>query len=508
MSEKFQYYSINTNPGTAPCDAVPCLDYDTFSRQTIAFFKNPEVHCLNYFASVTDDKVDLIMCLANDGAHEILIYKHQLNGGNSQLNSLTVAIPALYIFEREISENTGIQFLHHPWMKPVRFPWNAKHQLKFKDYPFLKYDSDEIHEVGVGPIHAGIIEPGHFRFLCNGEKNMHLEIQLGFQHRGIEHLMINKNNLLQRSVLSDSIAGDTAVGHATAFCGTIEALKKCNITNILILERTLALEMERMAIHIGDTAALCNDVAYQLGQVVCEALRTIVINSTQLWCGNRFGKSFIRPCGTHYPINENIIHIIRKNLEDVYQRYEQMAERLFTLPSFLSRLDNISKLTTEQVNMIGAVGMSARMAGLKRDVRWSHPFLAFDQIPFQPEILETGDLLARALIRQKDITSSYQIIQKCFELCLSQLNNKRSDKPDYEENYLKQHIAISVTEAWRGETVHIGITDEKGKLRHYKIKDPSFHNWMALAQVMRYQEISDFPVNNKSFNLSYCGFDL
>ena len=142
----------------------------------------------------------------------------------------------------------------------------------------------------MGPIHAGIIEPGHFRFICNGEKVLHLEIQLGYQHRGIEELFVTKNNALQRCILSESIAGDTAVGHALAHSQLIESLGGIEINETLQIERCVALELERLAVHIGDTAALCGDVAYQLGQVVCEALRTTIINTMQLWCGNRFGK--------------------------------------------------------------------------------------------------------------------------------------------------------------------------------------------------------------------------
>ena len=174
------------------------------------------------------------------------------------------------------------------------------------NYPFYEIDSEELHEVGVGPIHAGVIEPGHFRFICNGEKVLHLEIQLGYQHRGIEKLFIEKNESLQRCILSESIAGDTSIGHALAHSQLIESLAGIEVSETLQIERCIALEMERLAVHIGDTAALCGDVAYQLGQVVCEALRTTIINTTQLWCGNRFGKGLVRPGGSNYPLSNNV----------------------------------------------------------------------------------------------------------------------------------------------------------------------------------------------------------
>jgi Ni,Fe-hydrogenase III large subunit len=172
------------------------------------------------------------------------------------------------------------------------------------NYPFYRIESEELHEVGVGPIHAGVIEPGHFRFICNGEKVLHLEIHLGYQHRGIERLFVEKKTALQRCILAESIAGDTAVGHALAHVQLIESLAGVEVPEALQIERCIALELERIAVHIGDTAALCADVAYQIGQVVCEALRTTIINTTQLWCGNRFGKGLIRPGGTHYRLSD------------------------------------------------------------------------------------------------------------------------------------------------------------------------------------------------------------
>ena len=194
------------------------------------------------------------------------------------------------------------------------------------NYPFYAIESEELHEVGVGPIHAGVIEPGHFRFICNGEKVLHLEIQLGYQHRGIEKLLIEKKDSLQRCILSESIAGDTSVGHALAHSQLIESLAGIEVSETLQIERCIALEMERLAVHIGDTAALCGDVAYQLGQVVCEALRTLIINTTQLWCGNRFGKGLVRPGGSNYPLSDDVADEILRVLADTGRRFCEVAD--------------------------------------------------------------------------------------------------------------------------------------------------------------------------------------
>jgi Ni,Fe-hydrogenase III large subunit len=279
-----------------------------------------------------------------------------------------------------------------------------------------------------------------------------------------------------------------------------------SVTEKLQIERNIALELERIAIHIGDTGALCMDVAYQFGQVVNEALRTTIINTTQLWCGNRFGKGLIRPGGTNYPSTDDFIKAMLNTLEDTGKRYIAMADRIYSLPSVLSRFDGIGIITREQANLIGAVGMAARITGISRDVRKSHPFQYFQKFPHEPTILTSGDVLARGMLRNLEVRQSIGFIREWTDK-LNEIKEAHN-KPDY--NYKLQHnsFAISLTEGWRGEICHSALTGNNGEIIHYKIKDPSFHNWMALALAVRNQEISDFPVCNKSFNLSYCGNDL
>ena len=170
---------------------------------------------------------------------------------------------------------------------------------------FFNIESEELHEVGVGPIHAGIIEPGHFRFICNGEQILHLEIQLGYQHRGIEQLFLEKKKLLQRVTLAENIAGDTVAGHTVAFVNLWESLCNFQPGRDLQLARTLALELERIAIHTGDLSAMCTDMAYQLGSAVYGRLRTPVINYFQKWCGNRLAKGLIRAGKNNFPFTQN-----------------------------------------------------------------------------------------------------------------------------------------------------------------------------------------------------------
>jgi Ni,Fe-hydrogenase III large subunit len=326
----------------------------------------------------------------------------------------------------------------------------------------------------------------------------------------VERLFVEKKGMLQQSVIAESLCGDTAVGHSIAWAGLAESLAGFQADSQLQAERTIALELERIAMHLADTAALCTDVAYQFGQVVTEALRTIVINTTQLWCGNRFGKGLVRPGGTNYPLSETLVTEILANLESVEERYLQVTSRIFSLPSVLGRFEGTGIVTTMQASLIGTVGMAARSSGMFRDIRWSHPFSSYIDHPIDPVVLTKGDVWSRAMLRKMEVEQSLTVIRTL----LKQISNSgfrmssNQIRPGYDLTFAPLSLGISLVEGWRGEICHIAVTDETGALVHYKAKDPSLHNWMALAMAVRNQEISDFPLCNKSFNLSYCGNDL
>jgi len=504
---KEMYIKLKNNDQAVDLNSLPVLSYDEFYNQVINLLKEEIHHCLAYYAIEYHGIMKFICLISDDIEHTILAFSHQQEKGNIVLRSITPACYSFHIFEREIHENFGVGFEGHPWLKPVRYPFNRQDHSKVMDnYPFFEIESEELHEVGVGPIHAGVIEPGHFRFICNGEKVLHLEIHLGYQHRGIEALFLEKNSALQRCILSESIAGDTAVGHALAHAQLIESLAGIEVDEALQIERCIALELERIAVHIGDTAALCADVAYQLGQVVCEALRTTIINTTQFWCGNRFGKGLIRPGGTNYPLTDQVTSSILAVLEDSGKRFKTLTGRIYSMPSVLGRFDEIGTVTKSQALAIGAVGMAARTCNVSRDVRTSHPFQYYRKYKTEPVLLETGDVLARGMMRNLEVTESIRIIRDLIEKWKEMTRSPQ--KPVYDYKLKPNSLAVSVTEGWRGEICHCAVTDEKGMIIHYKVKDPSVHNWMALALAVRNQEISDFPVCNKSFNLSYCGYDL
>jgi Ni,Fe-hydrogenase III large subunit len=502
-----QQYATLKNQGVLPMQDLPVLSYVDYFQTADELLRKEGHHCVNCYGHRTSGNIQLICCIADDFNHTILVFSTLVNG-KLPLESLSKNHFPMHMFEREIAENFGIEFIDHPWPKPVRYAWNRSDREKvINNYPFYRIDGGELHEVGVGPIHAGVIEPGHFRFLCNGETVLHLEIQLGWQHRGMEALFLEKSKLIQRTVLSESIAGDTALGHSLAFVSMMESLGSIPVTAQLELERTMALELERIAMHLGDLGNVNIGMAYQLASSVFGTLRTPVINYTQTWCGNRFGKGLNRVGGTNYPFNDGLRRSLVELLNKVETTFEPMAERMFSLPSFLMRAEAIGKVTEQQMRLIGAVGMTARVTGILSDIRQSHPFSAYKNDTIESQVLDQGDVWARMMLRKLETSDSIRFVRD-LALRWNSTGSVAAPRKEQDIKLTPNALCVSLVEGWRGEICHCGITDDRGSIVHYKIKDPSFHNWLALSLSLRDLEISDFPINNKSYNLSYCGFDL
>ncbi len=523
-----EYLTVKNNQVVALKD-IPEYDYAFFLELNTGFLKeNPARHCVNYFGYASGHDVKLICCMADDDTHLIHL-SSSLVGQAAHLDSFTAQHPNFEKFERELHENFGIFYTDHPWLKPMRYAHNqADSTQQIANYPFYAVESEELHEVGVGPIHAGIIEPGHFRFICNGEQIMHLEIQLGYQHRGIEQLFIEKKKLLERTTLAECITGDSVVSHTTAFVNLWESLCDYTPDQSLMWSRTVASELERIAVHTGDLAGICADMAYQLGESVFGRLRTPIINFRQEWCGNRFAKGLIRAGKINYPFTAELAERLQTVLNAYEPDFDEMAEQLFTLSSALSRMEKTGILSYEQLLEIGTVGMAARMNALPRDIRASHPYCLYETINHQPILKHHGDVYSRAQIRKLEIKQSIGYIRELlknvpeFKPHVTSKEESSITPPQAAGNAhpeIKKQIEVAFTpkanafvlslvEGWRGEICHCAITDAKGNMVVYKIKDPSHHNWMALAQAVRNNDISDFPICNKSFNLSYSGHDL
>lgn len=465
---------------------IPVLNINDLRLEIIKLNKR----VIAFFGQKEDDDIKLYVVLADDEAGKLYVASSFLNC--SEYESITQTIPSFHIFEREFYEETGIKPLNHPWLKPLR---NHK-----TDYTFFEMTGDEVHQVAVGPIHAGVIEPGHFRFMCQGEKIYDLEIQLGYQTRGIENLI--KNNPTNQ--LAESICGDSVIAHNLAFSNLIETLAGCEITNKAGLIRTIALEMERCAIHIGDLGAIAGDIAYLMGASIFGATRTLVINTMLEISGSRFGRGLITTGGVNFDIDKELSEKIVTVLDKVSIDVERTIKTMFNSPTVASRLEKTGVVSKEDALKLGLVGIAARASGVNIDSRFDFKDKFYDGIENRT-IKADGDVLSRTRLRYKEIKQSIYIIKKLLE---------KLEKLEYEPlvmpvgNLASDSMVISITEGWRGEVVHIAATDCIGYISKYKIKDPSFNNWYALAMAVRGNGISDFPLCNKSFNLSYCGNDL
>ncbi len=501
------YYITDNLAGSVSLKDIPEVEYAALYNDLKERLKQDNYHITHYFATPDGNRLHFYLLLLDDAAHKVMIASFSMEYYEDvALPSLTALHPALHVFEREISELYNVEFDSMPWNKPLRFPFNRRNRNSTMDnYPFYSIEGESLHEVNVGPIHAGIIEPGAFRFICNGENVLHLEIALGYQHRGVEQEFVTTDNRLRQTLLAEGIAGDSAVSHATAYANTIEKMSGKRASKALDIERTVALELERMAMHIADTGALSMDVGYQLGQVACEALRTMTINTTQAWCGNRFGKGLIRPCGTNKPLTDEKVEMIRTNVKEIRRRYNEVREDIKSSPTLLARFEECGIVPKAEMQRIGGVGMASRASGVKRDIRSSHPYAAYSsEIVHESVMKRQGDVMSRLMIRSREVLQSADYIEQL----LASYTPSELARPDYEAVLAAESLAFSLVEGWRGEICHVAITNAKGVITTYKVKDPSLHNWLALAIAVRGEGISDFPICNKSFNLSYCGHDL
>ena len=491
-----------------PRAALPVLPWEEFAR-TVVERVAAGARVAAMFGLERGDGVEIVAALADPAAGSFAVCTTAVGG---RFPSLTPACPQAHLFEREIAEQFGVVPEGHPWLKPVRFhrswvtgrdAWGRPEGQPILPsvMPFFAVEGEEVHEVAVGPVHAGVIEPGHFRFNCHGERVLNLEISLGFQHRGVERSLLGGPGARTIHVI-ETLAGDSTVAHATAYCQAVEALSGTVPPHRADALRAVALELERLANHVGDLGALAGDVAFLPTAAYCGRLRGDVLNLTALLCGSRFGRGTVRPGGVGFDAEPDRVGTLLERLDQTLGDVRNAVELMFGEPSVQGRFEDTGAVAAAQAVEIGMVGLAARASGLERDARLEFPsgIYRFTQLPVST--WHSGDVFARAWVRWLEVQRSAAFIRE--QLAALPLGACRAGvgalAPD--------SMTVSFVEGWRGEVCHVAMTDGRGRFARYKVVDPSFHNWTGLALALQGGQISDFPLCNKSFNLSYCGHDL
>jgi Ni,Fe-hydrogenase III large subunit len=458
-----------------------------------------------------DAELRLFAVLADDGAKQLRVGRTRLN--QPRYPAITPQCAQAHLFEREIAEQFGIVPEGHPWLKPVRFhasrvkgrdAWQRESLPGPAVMDFYRVGGEEVHEVAVGPVHAGVIEPGHFRFQCHGETVFHLEIALGFQHRGIEQALEGGPHPLSLKQ-AETASGDATIAHAWAYCRILEGLSHVHVPPRSEWVRGVALELERMANHVGDLGALSGDVGFLPTASFCGRIRGDWLNLTAELCGSRLGRDLLKPGGLRQDLDPKLAAQLAQRMVKMWEETRDAVELLWGAASVMDRFEAAGHVDQGKAREIGMVGVAARACGIDMDARRDQPFGPYVEHPITPSLAHSGNVHSRAWVRWMELAESRRFLAEALQgLSLTPQDPVPAALPPP----APLSLCVSLTEGWRGEVLHLALTDAVGRFARYKIVDPSFHNWFGVALALRGEQISDFPLCNKSFNLSYCGHDL
>lgn len=433
--------------------------------------------------------------------------------------SITSLIHDAWRYERKIKTFFGLIPVGHPDPRPIilhenwpadafplrkDFNWQEKLKDVHGTYQFQKVEGEGIYEISVGPIHAGIIEPGHFRFSVAGEEIMLLEPRLGFTHKGSEKLF-EILPLNQKVRLSEKISGDSSFSHSLAFCQGLEQLGGVDVPSRALYLRVIYAELERLANHFGDIGAIMLDTGFNFGGTNGARLRELIMQINERLTGSRFLRGVNIMGGVTKDIDDQEKNKLSKDLVNIIKDFSEIIGVAEDDVSFLNRLKGTGVLSYEIAKYRGAVGIAAKAVGIQIDARVDFPYAAYNELNLDKiETENSGDVYARFSVRIKESYASIDIIQRA----LRQLPKGSINAP-FSNGVLKNNaLAISIVEGWRGEIVYFLATDGHGNLNRVVPRDPSFINWALIRNVSLGSVVPDFPLINKSFNLSYSGNDL
>jgi len=467
---------------------------------------------ISMLTSIDGAQLVLLMLKPSERHAELWVSEVKEN----RYTSLTLSFAQLHWAERAMWDMFGIVPEGHPRLKPVLLqdPYPAGYyplrtapltgadlQVLDREFHFLEVRGDGVWQLPVGPIHAGVIEPGHFRFSLMGEYIQNLELKFGYVHRGLEKRM-TEVPWQKASFVAEAIAGDTSVANSLAFAIAIESLLGVEVPPLAQALRTVALEIERVAMHTIDIGGIAGDIG-MLGILQSfSRFRGIALGMGEGIAGARFMKAFIAPGGVRAEPRAPISKVLG-NVKNMREELKRLCPMLLENQSAIERMDGIGKLKHALANEFGMVGVVGRAAGVGYDTRRHYKQGLYPNLDCPIAVEPAGDILARTKIRAKEIFNSLDLIERI----LSDLPTG-AIKIDLPDVLPSDSVAAGIVEGFRGELIHVAFTDESGKIKRYAIKDPSWNNWTCISIAIRNNLLADFPLCNKSLALSYSGNDL
>jgi Ni,Fe-hydrogenase III large subunit/Ni,Fe-hydrogenase III component G len=444
-----------------------------------------------------------------------VILKAPIPADHPAFQSLAAEFPSVNWQEREIQDWLGLEAVGHPNPRRVALHdnWPDVHPLR-KDFPLdavLPPFEGERHiyrpaygegmfQIPVGPVHAGIIEPGHFNFSVAGEPILYLQLRMFYTHKGTEKLF--ENIPIHRAVfLAESVSGDSAFSHGTAFCEAIEQAAGIEVPARAQFLRTILLELERIANHISDIGAIANDVGFVIANAHAGRLRELVLGLNESLSGSRVLRGMIAIGGVRRDWELAQVVAIGDTLTVVEREFRDLVAILEASNSTRERLEHTGILRCNKALMLGVVGVGGRASGVNLDVRRDHPYEAYRNLPFSVPVYQAGDVRHRMLVRIDEVGESIQMIRAAT----ASLPGGPHRAPV--QRIPPNRCALSAVEGWRGEIIYWVRTGDGDCLERCKVKDPSINNWPAIVEAVEGNIVADFPVINKSFNLSYSGTD-
>jgi len=477
--------------------------------QLLAMFANDERQLNHAY------RLYLIFGLAEES---ILTIVSQIAADNPVYQSVTSVIPAAHWYEREIKDQFGIQPVNHPdprrlvfhygWPKgthPMRkdfqsFPENTEIGFEGR-FPFKSVTGEGVTQAPVGPIHAGIIEPGHFRFHIMGESILELEARLFYTHRGLEKLAEGKP-WKEVIPLTERICGVCAVSHSLSFAMALEKVAGLELPRRANLLRMVYAELERVYNHLNDIGAICAGVGLALGAQKAAEMKEEFLQLNDRLTGHRYLRGAVIPGGVSQDLDGSGVRQIQAKIGTILPELANLWERLSESDSFLDRLQTTGVLTKETAKLLGAVGPTIRASGISQDTRKDFPYAAYNEFSFEIPTCHAGDVFCRLRIRVEELKSSFDLINQV--LAKLEFGVIMADLPETLPP-LKQ--AFGISESARGSNLHWLMTGVDGTIYRYMIRSASYPNWPVLVKVVPGNIIPDFPLINKSFELCYACLD-